>query len=77
MSTQKTLTIAGVKLTPNKIKSLPQCKAMGGHNITTIIGVGEIHWMEYNNGEEIHIFNVGAIRKRNAHFGEKVIFLKV
>jgi hypothetical protein len=70
---QKTITIKGIKLTAAAIRRAPQFKAIGGHSIAET-KAGEIHWMDWNDGDEVHIFNAGAVW-RNADFGSKVVFL--
>ena len=70
---QSTITIKGIKLTASAIRKAPQSEAVGGHNIAST-KAGEIHWMSWNDGEEVHVFNAGAVR-RNAAFGSKVAFL--
>jgi hypothetical protein len=72
--TQKTVTIQGVKLTASQIKNAKQSEAKGGHNIASIKGL-EIHWMEWPESDEVHIFNAGSVQRDDA-FGAKVVFLE-
>ena len=71
MSTQKTITVNGIKLTSAAIRRAPQSEANGGHNIATT-KAGEVHWMDYNG--EVKIFNAGSLRKGQA-YGSVVAFL--
>lgn len=71
MSTQKTITVNGIKLTSAAIRRAPQSESNGGHNIATT-KAGEIHWMDFDG--EVKVYNAGAVQREQA-FGSIVAFL--
>ena len=60
-------------MTAAAIRRAPQSEAVAGHHIAAT-RAGEIHWMDWNDGDEVHVFNAGSVR-RDAAFGSKVAFL--
>jgi hypothetical protein len=71
MTTQKTITIKGKKITSTTLRRTLTHEANAGHQISTPHGL-EIHWIEIDG--EIGIFNAGSVH-RNGAFGSKVAFI--
>lgn len=75
MRKQKTLTINGNRITPNKLRNSFHSLASGGHNISDVNGL-EIHWMEWLEGDEIHVYNAGSVHNPKFDYGQKAYFLE-
>ena len=79
MSLQSSITVNGVRLSARQIQSAPQRQATGGHSIAAT-KAGDIHWTLWSGEygpDELHVFNVGAVRRRGASFGQKIAFLRI
>ena len=71
MTTQKTITIKGKKITAATLRRTRTAENNAGHDISTPHGL-EIHWVEIDG--EIGIFNAGSVH-RDCAFGSKAAFI--